>query len=130
MVGGSRLRPYSAVHDFESNLTKRHQIFAIGLYDSLKYDRPMTYLDFHTENKLVRPRFQNKYSTYTYHFRDIVLNYWPRDYYGFHLTEKILLKTRFPKEAFWDAVDPVYEWANVPPPHSNSIKRNITLPTY
>jgi len=133
MIGGSRLRPYLSIRNFDEQLSKRHQLLAISLYELVKYDKPMTYLNLRAQSapKSYRPKFHNLYNKYTFQFRDIVLNYYPRDYYGKELVER-LLKKKSGKitEKYWDMKTPVYEWANVPPPDTNSIPRNIQLPTY
>lgn len=130
MIGGSRLRPYLSVNDFEKQLSIRRKLFAISLYELVKYDRPASYLNLRSETDPVtsRPQFAWLYDKLTYEFRDIVLDHYPRDYYGFKLIERILLR-KAPKQTdkFWDLKQPVYEWATVPPPDTNNIKRNIDL---
>ncbi len=130
MIGGSRLRPYLSVHDFEKQLSIRRKLFAISLYELVKYDRPTSYLNLrsNTDSVSVQPRFPRSYDKITYEFRDIVLDYYPRDYYGFKLVERLLLR-KAPKqtEKFWDLKQTVYEWATVPPPDTNNVKRNIDL---
>lgn len=132
MIGGTALRPYLSVQDFDQQLTQRHQLFAITLYELVKYDKPTSYLNLRsvTDPVGMRPKFQRLYDKYTYEFRDIVLNYYPRDYYGFRLVERMLRKTSKQTAEFWDLKHPVYEWANVPPPDTNSIPRNIQLPKF
>lgn len=132
MVGGSGLRPYLSVHNFEEQLTQRHKLFAITLYESLKYDKPMNYLNFrcNTQPEGMKPKYHRLYDKYTYEFRDIVLNYYPRDYYGFQLVDRMLKKAPKQTAKFWDLKHPVYEWANVPPPDTNNIPRNIQLPQF
>ena len=44
-----------------------------------------------------------------------------------YLNENILKKAPKQTEYFWDLKTPVYEWASVPPPDTNSIPRNINL---
>ena len=130
MIGGSRLRPYLAVQNFQEQLSMRHNIMATSLYELVKYDRPATYLNLrcNTQSEGFKPRYARMYDKITHDFRDIVLDYYPRDYFGFKLVERIFLR-KAPKqtEKFWDLKTPVYEWANVPPPHTNSIKRVIDL---
>lgn len=128
MVGGSRLRPYLSINDFEKQLNIRRKLFAISLYELVKYDRPASYLNLRSDAVTTKPKFDRAYDNLTYEFRDIVLDYYPRDYYGFKLLERILLR-KAPKqtEKFWDLKQPVYEWATVPPPDTNNIKRNIDL---
>jgi len=130
MIGGSRLRPYLSVHDFEKQLSIRKKLLAICLYELVKYDRPTSYMNLrsNTDSVSVQPRFPRLYDKLTYEFRDLVLDYYPRDYYGFKLVERILLR-KAPKqtEKFWDLKHPVYEWATVPPPDTNNVKRNIDL---
>lgn len=132
MIGGTRLRPYLAVHDFASQLTKRHQLLATSLYELVKYDRPMEYLLYRSQSDPVgeKPRFHRMYDKYTYEYRDIVLDYYPRDFYGFRLIEQLTRNSPRQKYTFWDLKTPVYEWANVPPPDTNNIPRNIDLPTF
>lgn len=133
MIGGSRLRPYLSIQNFEEQLSIRHKLFAISLYELVKYDKPTDYLNLRDETKPVsyRPKFSKLYDKYTYDFRDIVLDYYPRDYYGLKLIERMILR-KAPKqtEKFWDLKNSVYEWANVPPSHTNNIPRNINLPKY
>jgi len=134
-IGGSVLRPYLSIQDFESQLDIRHKLFAMSLYELVKYDKPMNYLNFRAEYEPVtyRPQFPRHYDKLTYQFRDIVLDYYPRDFYGLKLVERVLLR-RTPNdqefEKFWDRKDPVYEWANIPPPDTNNIPREINLPTF
>ena len=134
-IGGSVLRPYLSIQDFESQLDIRHKLFAMSLYELVKYDKPMNYLNFRAEYEPVthRPQFSRHYDKLTYQFRDIVLDYYPRDFYGLKLVERVLLR-RTPNdqefEKFWDRKDPVYEWANIPPPDTNNIPREINLPTF
>ena len=129
MLGGTALRPYSSVQDFEKQLSIRHKLFATTLYELVKYDRPATYLNLrdNTKSHFSKPRFQQKYDRYTYEFKDLVLDYYPRDYYGFKLLERSLKQHAKQKEKFWDLKHPVYEWANVPPPDTNNIPRKIDL---
>ena len=126
------MRPYLAVNNFETQLSKRHKLFAMSLYELVKYDIPLTYLNQRNEMDPVsyRPKFPRLYDRYTYEFRDLVLNYYPRDYFGFKLVERMLKKAPKESEKFWDLKHPVYEWANVPPPDTNNIPRNIQLPTF
>ena len=130
MIGGSALRPYLSIHDFENQLNMRRKLFAISLYELVKFDRPTSYLNLRTETDPVsyRPKFPRSYDRITYEFRDIVLDYYPRDYYGFKLVERILLR-KSPKqtEKFWDIKHPAYEWATVPPKDTNNIPRLIDL---
>jgi hypothetical protein len=132
MIGGTRLRPYLSIQDFESQLSVRHKLFATNLYELVKYDKPMSYLGYRsmTASQTTKPHFPRKYSKYTYDYRDIVLNYYPRDYYGFKLVERMLKKWPKQSEKFWDLKQPVFEWANVPPPDINNVPREINLPTY
>ncbi|RNA28306.1 vegetative incompatibility WD repeat [Brachionus plicatilis] len=108
MVGGTALRPYLSVQNFEQ-LSERHQLLAISLYELVKYDKPVSYLNLRsvTDPVGMRPKFQRLYDKYTYEFRDIVLNYYPRDYYGFRLVDRML--KRAPKQTgkFWDLKHPV-----------------------
>lgn len=55
-IGGSALRPYLAVNDFEEQLPMRHQLLATSLYELVKYDKPMNYLDYRNENAPVTYR--------------------------------------------------------------------------
>ncbi len=132
MVGGSRLRPYLSVQNFEKQLSERHQLFAISLYELVKYGRPMSYLTYRSDTipSGEKPRFHKLYSKYTYEYRDIVHKYYPRDYYGFELVRRMLKHHPKQSEKFWDLKTPVFEWANVPPPDTNNIPRNINLPTF
>lgn len=132
MIGGTALRPYLSVQNFDEQLTQRHQLFAISLYELVKYDKPTNYLNLRsmTDPNGMRPKFHRLYDKYTYEFRDIVLNYYPRDYYGFSLVDRMLKKSPKQTAKFWDLQKPVYEWANVPPPDTNNIPRNIQLPTF
>ncbi|CAF0943793.1 unnamed protein product [Brachionus calyciflorus] len=132
LIGGSGLRPYLAVNDFEKQLTQRHKLFAISLYELVKYDKPMSYLLFRSKTvpEGMKPKFHRLYDKYTYEFRDIVLNYYPRDFYGFQLVDRMLKKAPKQTSKFWDLKHPVYEWANVPPPDTNNIPRNIQLPQF
>lgn len=131
-IGGSLLRPYLAVSDFEKQLSKRHNLFATSLYELVKYDKPMNYLNYRSESDPVtyRPQFPRHYDRLTYEYRDIVMNYYPRDYYGFKLVERMLKKAPKQSEKFWDLKQPVFEWANVPPPDTNNIPRDIDLPKF
>jgi hypothetical protein len=132
MVGGSALRPYLAVDDFEKQLDVRHQLLATSLYELVKYDKPMSYLGYRSEHDPVtyRPQFPRHYDRLTYEYRDIVLDYYPRDFYGFRLVERMLKKAPKESEKFWDLKSPVFAWANVPPPDTNNIPRNIDLPKF
>lgn len=132
MIGGTRLRPYLSIQNFEEQLNIRHKLFAISLYELVKYDRPMNYLIHrsNTDPLGMKPKFHRLYDKYTYQYRDIVLTYYPRDYYGFQLVDRMLKKTPRQSSKFWDLKQPVYEWANVPPPDTNNIPRNIQLPQF
>jgi hypothetical protein len=132
IIGGTSLRPYLSIQNFEEQLNKRHKLFAISLYELVKYDKPANYLNLRDENQpsSSRPKFAGLYDKYTYEFRDIVLNYYPRDYFGPRLIERMLKKSPKQTEKFWDLESPVYEWANVPPSDTNNIPRNITLLKY
>ena len=129
MVGGTRLRPYLSIQNFEEQLNLRHKLLATSLYELVKYDRPMSYLGYRrdTISHGEKPTFQRLYSKYTYDYRDIVLRYYPRDYHGFALLLQTLKRTSKRPEAFWDKGEPVYEWANVPPLDTNNVPRNIPL---
>jgi hypothetical protein len=130
MLGGTRLRPYLSVKDINDQLSPRHRLLATSLYELVKYDRPVTYLNMRTDTVPdgMMPKFVNLYSKLTYDYKDIVLDYYPRDFFGAKLVERMFYR-RHPKEKenFWDLKVPVYEWANVPPPHTNNIKRVIDL---
>ncbi len=132
LFGGTKLRPYLSVKNFEEELTTRHQLFAISLYELVKYDKPTNYLNMREEKQpsSYRPKFPKLYDKYTYEFRDIVLNYYPRDFYGFKLTDRMLKVGPKHTEKFWDLGNSVYEWVNVPPMETNNIPRNINLPTF
>lgn len=132
MIGGSRLRPYLSVSDFKAQLTKRHQLLATNMYELVKYDRPMSYLLYRDMSIPVgeKPKFPNAYSKYTYDYRDIVIDYYPRDFYGIKLIERMLRKAPKQSERFWDLKTPVFEWANVPPPDINNVPREIKLPLF
>lgn len=132
MIGGTALRPYLSVQNFEEQLNIRHKLFAISLYELVKYDKPTSYLNLRSETDPVgfRPKFQRLYDKYTYDYRDIVLNYYPRDFYGFRLIDRMLKKAPKQTAKFWDLKNPVYEWANVPPPDTNNIPRDIQLPQF
>lgn len=136
-IGGSALRPYLAVNDFEKQLPIRHKLFATSLYELVKYDKPMEYLAYRSEHDPVtyRPQFPRHYDRFTYEYRDIVLDYYPRDYYGFKLVERMLKKSPKQSEKFWDLKDAVFEWANVPAPSTKNIPqyeeiRKIDLPSF
>ena len=130
MVGGTPLRPYLSVQNTQDQLTTRHRLLATSLYELVKYDKPVNYLTMicDTISKDEKPKFHKLYDKLTYDFRDIVLNYYPRDFYGLKLIEKLFYK-KYPKqtEKFWDLKTPVFEWANIPPPHTNNVKRVIDL---
>jgi len=130
MIGGTRLRPYLSVQNIQEDLTTRHRLLATSLYELVKYDRPVNYLIMISDTLSLgsKPRFHVVYDMLTYNYRDIVLNYYPRDYYGVKLVERMFLR-KAPKqsEKFWDLKTPVFEWANVPPPHTNNVKRVIDL---
>jgi hypothetical protein len=132
MVGGTRLRPYLSVQDFADQLTVRHQLFATTLYELVKYHKPMSYLTYRSNTMCEgdKPRFHKLYSKYTHDYRDIVLQYYPRDFHGFALVNYSLKHHPMRKESFFDIKKPVYEWANVPPPDINNVPRNINLPTF
>lgn len=132
MIGGTPLRPFLAINDFEAQLSMRRKLLAISLYELVKYDKPVTYLDVINESlpKGDKPKFDAQYNRLTYKYRDIVLNFYPRDFHGFELVKISLQKNRAIKEKYWDYLDPVHEWAQVPPPHTNNITRNINLPIY
>ena len=131
-IGGTRLRPYLTIQNFEEQLDIRHKLFAISLYELVKYDKPMDYLSMRDPTKPInsRPKFPILYDQYTFRFRDIVLDYYPKDYYGFTLIRKMLAKNGKITEKYWDIKTPVYEWTNVPPPETNNIPRVITLTTF
>lgn len=131
-VGGTRLRPYLSIQNPSSQLSKRHHLLATTLYELVKYDKPMDYLLYRsqTDAEGLKPKFQRLYDKYTYDYRDIVLNYYPRDYFGFKLVERLNKKSPRQTFKFWDLKSPVYEWANIPPPTTNNIPRNIDLPTF
>jgi hypothetical protein len=130
MIGGTRLRPYLSVQNPEEQLSQRHKLLATSLYELVKYDRPTNYLNLRCQTipDGVKPKFANKYDKITHDYRDFVLDYYPRDYFGFKLVERIFLR-KHPKqtEKFWDLKKPVYEWANVPPPTTNNVPRVIDL---
>lgn len=132
MIGGSALRPYLSVNNFEKQLSIRHQLLATSLYELVKYDKPMSYLVYRSETDPVtyRPQFPRHYDRFTYAYRDIVLDYYPRDYFGFKLVERMLKKRPKESEKYWDLKTPVFGWANVPPPDTNNIPRNIDLPRF
>ena len=132
MVGGTRLRPYLQTQRFEEQLSVRHQLLAISLYELVKYDKTATYLNLRSDHEPVshRPMFYKLYDKHTYDFRDIVLNYYPRDYFGLKLVDRLLKKAPKQTEKFWDLKQPVFEWANVPPPDINNVPREINLPTF
>ena len=65
MIGGTRLRPYLSVHDFEKQLSIRRKLFAISLYELVKYDRPATYLNMRTDSYTSRPQFSVQYDKIT-----------------------------------------------------------------
>ncbi len=132
IIGGTSLRPYLSIQNFEEQLNKRHKLFATSLYELVKYDKPTNYLNLRDENQPInnRPKFARLYDKYTNEFRDIVLNYFPRDFYGPKLIERMLKKTPKQTEKFWDSKTPVYEWTNVPPSDTNNIPRNINLSKY
>ena len=132
MIGGTSLRPYLSVQNFEKQLSMRRQLLALDLYELVKYDIPVTYLNVHVINlgKGDKPKFPHKYNRLTFQYRDIVREYYPREFHGYELIKRSLKKSEWYKPKFWDLIDPVYEWASVPPPHTNNIKRDINLPTY
>jgi hypothetical protein len=132
MIGGTALRPYLSIQDLSKQLTKRHQLFVTALYELVKYDRPMDYLLYRSQTEALgnKPKFDRLYDKYTYDYRDIVLDYYPRDFFGFKLIERLTRKAPRQTYQFWDLKTPVYEWANVPPPDTNNIPRNIQLPTF
>jgi len=132
MIGGTPLRPYLSIQNFEQQLSMRRKLLALTLYELVKYDKPVTYLDIHTTNKAKgeRPRFPHSYNRITYAFKDIVRDYYPKEYHGYQLVKLSLKKSEWYKPKIWDLKNPVYEWASVPPPHTNNIKRDIKLPTF
>lgn len=132
MIGGTRLRPYLSIQNLNTQLTKRHQLLATSLYELVKYDRPMDYLLYRSqfESAGKKPKFHLLYDKFTYQYRDIVIDFYPRDYYGFKLIERLTRKAPRQTYKFWDLKSPVYEWANIPPPDTNNIPRNIELPTF
>ena len=132
MIGGTPLRPYLSIQNFEEQLSMRRKLFALTLYELVKYDKPVTYLDIHTTNKArgEKPTFPHAYNRITYIYRDIVRDYYPKEYYGYQLVKLSLQKSEWYKPKKWDLKNPVYEWATVPPPHTNNIKRDIKLTTF
>lgn len=132
MVGGTRLRPYLSIQDPKTQLTKRHQLLATSLYELVKFDRPMDYLLYRSQTiqQGEKPRLSRLYDKLTYTYRDIVIDYYPRDFYGFKLIHRFQKAAPRQTYKFWDLKSPVYEWANIPPPDTNNIPRNIDLPTY
>ncbi len=133
MIGGTRLRPYLSIQNMKDQLTKRHMLLATSLYELVKYDRPLNYLNMISDTlpKGSKPKFHISYDQLTYSFRDIVLDYYPRDFYGVSLVERMFLrKSPRQTEKFWDLKTPVFEWANVPPPHTNNVPRVIDLPKF
>jgi hypothetical protein len=132
MIGGTRLRPYLSIQNFNEQLSKRRQILATSLYELVKYDKPMNYLDYRCDHKpeSYKPHFVKVYNKLTHDFRDIVLNYYPRDYYGLKLLERMIIPHPKNTTKFWDLKTPVFEWANVPPPDINNIPRKIDLPKF
>jgi hypothetical protein len=131
-VGGTPLRPYLSVQDFNSQLSKRRQLLATTLYELVKYDRPATYLQVHNTqlSKNEKPKFPHRYNKITFAYRDIVREYYPREYHGYGLIKMSLKVGPEYKPKYWDILEPVYEWASIPPPHTNNIKRDINLPTF
>lgn len=132
MIGGTRLRPYLSVQNLEEQLDQRHQLLATSLYELVKYDKPMSYLLLRSgsTSEGEKPKFQRLYSKYTYDFRDIVMKYYPRDYFGLQLLDRLLKRAPKQTEKFWDMKEPVYEWANVPPADINNVPRDIRLPKF
>lgn len=132
MVGGTPLRPFLSIQNFEEQLSMRRKLLALTLYELVKYDKPVTYLDVHTTNKAKgeRPKFPHSYNRITYTFRDIVRDYYPKEYQGYQLVKLSLRKSEWYKPKNWDLLNPVFEWTAVPPPHTNNIKRDIKLPTF
>ena len=132
LIGGTSLRPYLSIQNFEEQLNKRHKLFATSLYELVKYDKPANYLNLRNENQSYnnRPKFAGLYDKYTYEFRDIVLNYFPRDFYGPKLIERMLKKAPKQTEKFWDIKTKVYEWTSIPPSDTNNILRKINLLKY
>lgn len=132
MIGGTPLRPYLSIQNFEEQLSMRRKLLAISLYELVKYDMPVTYLNVHTRNvpKGDQPKFPHAYNQITFKFRDIVRDYYPNEYFGYELVKQSLRKSQWFKPKLWDLLDPVYEWATVPPPHTNNIKRDIKLPKF
>jgi hypothetical protein len=128
-IGGTALRPYLAVQNFEEQLPMRHKLLAMTLYELVKYDIPVTYLNVHVNNlsKGEKPKFPHSYNRITYKYRDIIRDYYPIEYHGYELVKRSLQKSEWYKPKYWDLLDPVFEWANVPPPHTNNIKRDINL---
>jgi hypothetical protein len=131
-VGGTPLRPFLAVQDVNKQLSKRRQLLATSLYELVKYDRPATYLNIHNESisKNEKPKFPQRYNRITFAFRDIVREYYPRDFHGYSLVKWSLKVGPEYKPRFWDILEPVHEWTCIPPPHTNNIKRDINLPTF
>lgn len=132
IIGGTALRPYLSVQDFTNQLSKRRQIYATSLYELVKYDRPATYLNIHNDfmPKGEKPKFADRYNKITYEFRDIVRDFYPREFLGYELVKMMLKPTQAYRPKYWDLKDPIYEWASIPPPHTNNIKREINLPTF